>query len=86
MRRVEYSGQEYLIHTRSGQRLLDTMREMGIPVECDCKGHESSAKCAVKFEKGTLFLLNAPNELERRTLGPDKLEQGYRLSCQALYK
>lgn len=87
MRRVDYDGQEYLIHTRSGMRLIHTMREMGIPVQCECgsKDEEAAGKCSVKFERSQLFLLNSPNEFERKVLG-DKIEQGYRLACQALYK
>ncbi len=86
MRRVEYGGEEYLIFTRSGWRLIDSLRERGVPVECDCKGDQSSAKCAVKFPKDTAFLLTAPTPLERKVLGPEKLEKGFRLACQALWK
>lgn len=85
MRRIEYGGNEYLIHTRSGMRLLETMQEFGIPVACDCKGAESSGKCTVKFERPVLFLLNNPTALERQVLG-EKIEQGFRLACQALYR
>lgn len=85
MRRIEYGGQEYLVHTRSGMKLIQALREFGIPVECDCKAGASSAKCQVKFEKGTMFLLSKPTALERSVLG-DQVDSGFRLACQAQYK
>lgn len=85
MRRIDYKGQEYLVHTRSGMTLRDAIRELGVPVECDCAKASSTGICEVKWPKDTAFLLTAPTELERTTLG-DKLGQGYRLSCQAIFK
>jgi ferredoxin len=85
MRRIDYQGKEYLVHTRSGMNLLEALRESGVPVQCDCDGEHSSAQCAVKWPKDTLFLLTAPTPLERKVLG-DQLEGGYRLACQAMFK
>lgn len=85
MRRIDYQGQEYLVHTRSGMTVKDAIGELGVPVTCDCNGKASSAKCEVRWPKDTQFLLTAPTELERTVLG-DKLQSGYRLSCQAMFK
>jgi 2Fe-2S ferredoxin len=85
MRRIDYNGEEYLVHTRSGMKVIDALREQGVPVECDCKGNESTGKCMVKWPKDTAFLLTSPTEFERQVLG-DKLGQGYRLACQAIFK
>lgn len=86
MRRIDYNGEEYLIHTRSGMRVLDTLKEHGIAAECDCDGREhSTSKCMVKWPKDTAFLLTAPTEFERKVLGAE-LEKGLRLSCQAMFK
>jgi ferredoxin len=86
MRRIDYKDEEYLIHTRSGMRVLDALREHGIAAHCDCDSRESSSQeCAVKWPKDTAFLLTAPTEFERKILG-DKLGQGYRLACQAMFK
>lgn len=85
MRRIDYKGEEYLVHTRSGMSVLQAVREQGVPVECDCKKGESSGKCEVKWPKDTQFLLTTPTELERKVLG-DKVAQGYRLACQAMFK
>lgn len=87
MRRIDYQGQEYLIHTRSGMRLMDAALESGVPVQCDCnhKSGQSGAKCAIKWPKDTQFLLTAPTALEREVLG-DQLKQGLRLACQAIFK
>lgn len=85
MRRIDYKGEEYLIHTRSGMRVIDAMRESGIPVGCDCSAKESTQQCIVKWPKDTQFLLTAPTDYERKVLG-DQLAQGYRLACQAIFK
>lgn len=86
MRRIDYKGEEYLIHTRSGMRLLDALKEHGIAATCDCDGREhSTQQCVVKWPKDTAFLLTAPTDFERKVLG-DQLNQGYRLGCQAMFK
>ncbi|MFZ5815559.1 MAG: hypothetical protein ACOY93_09705 [Bacillota bacterium] len=86
MRRIKYNGEEYLIHTRSGLRVLDVMRDHGIGAGCDCDGvQHSTEQCTVQWPKDTAFLLTAPTDFERKVLG-DKLNQGYRLACQAIFK
>ncbi|BDG60721.1 hypothetical protein [Caldinitratiruptor microaerophilus] len=86
MRRITYKDKEYLIHTRSGMRLIDSMREQGIPVECNCKKDPSSRLCLTRYPRSEAFLLTEPTELERSVLTPQELDQGYRLACQALFK
>lgn len=86
MRRIKYMDEEYLVHTRSGMRLLDALAEQGIPVTCDCDGvSHSSEKCLVQWPKDTAFLLTAPTAFEQEQLG-DRLEKGSRLACQAMFK
>lgn len=86
MRRIDYQGEEYLIHTRSGMTVYDTLREHNIPVQCDCDGREqSSSTCVVKWPKDTAFLLTAPTAFERKVLG-DQIDKGMRLACQAMFK
>jgi hypothetical protein len=84
MRRIQYKGEEYLIHTRSGMRVADAMREMGIQVP-EYTTETNVEEMKVKWPKDTAFLLMAPTELERRLLGQE-LEQGYRLADQAIFK
>jgi|GEM_PF-2304793 len=86
MRRIDYKGEEYLVHTRSGMTLLDALREHGVPVQCDCDGRtHSTAQCTVKWPKDTAFLLTAPTPFERQILG-DQLNAGQRLACQTMFK
>lgn len=86
MRRIDYKGEEYLIHTRSGVTLLETIRDHGIAAACDCDGvSQSTEQCLVKWPKDTAFLLTAPTAFEKKVLG-EKLGQGYRLGCQAIFK
>lgn len=86
MRRITYRDKEYLIHTRSGMRLIDSMREAGIPVECRCKTDPASRLCLTRYPRGEAFLLTEPSPLERQVLSAQELEQGCRLACQALFK
>jgi len=87
MRRIDYNGEEYLIHTRSGTNIVESMAELGVAVECDCnpKKGQSEGKCSVKWPKDTAFLLTGPTDLERQVLG-EKLDKGHRLACQAMFK
>lgn len=87
MRRINYDGEEYLIHTRSGMRVLDAMQEAGIAVKCQCDAQAgtTSGTCAVKWPKDTAFLLTAPTELEKKALG-NEIQKGQRLACQAMFK
>lgn len=86
MRRIDYQGEEYLIHTRSGMTVLDAIGEIGIATACDCDGvSQSSEQCLVKWPKDTAFLLTAPTAFETQVLG-SRLAQGYRLGCQAIFK
>lgn len=86
MRRIKYKDEEYLVHTRSGMRLIDALVEQGVPVTCDCDGQShTTEQCLVQWPKDTAFLLTEPTEFERRQLG-DRLEKGHRLACQALFK
>lgn len=88
MRRVEYGEQEALVFTRSGWKLMDSLREKGVHVNCDCnpKTGASSGQCAIKYPRGEQFLLTAPTELEVKVLGQEKIDKGYRLGCQAVWK
>lgn len=86
MRRIDYKDEEYLIHTRSGMTVIDAIRDHGIATECDCDGvTHSTEKCVVKWPKDTAFLLTAPTAFEKKVLG-DRIGQGYRLGCQAIFK
>lgn len=86
MRRIDYQGREFLIHTCSGMRLLDAMREAGISIRCRCAERgPNTAACVVKWPRDAQFLLTAPTPFERQVLG-DQLEGGHRLACQALFK
>jgi hypothetical protein len=84
MRRIQYQGEEYLIHTRSGMRVADAMREMGIPVP-EYTTTENVEAMKVKWPKDTAFLLFGPTDLEETLLGQE-LAQGYRLADEAIFK
>ncbi len=86
MRRIKYKNDEHLIHTRSGVTVLEVMRDHGIGATCDCDAVEhSTEECLVQWPKDTAFLLTAPTAFERKILG-EKVDQGYRLACQAMFK
>jgi hypothetical protein len=84
MRRIQYQGEEYLIHTRSGMRVADSMRELGIAVPAYTTP-ENVESMKVKWPKDTAFLLMAPTAVEKKFLG-EELEQGFRLADEAVFK
>jgi ferredoxin len=87
MRRIDFNGEEYLIHTRSGMKVIDTLREHGIATDCDCNAKgDTDAHCIVKWPKDTAFLLTSPTPKEYAVLGEEKVAKGFRLACEAMFK
>ncbi len=63
-----------------GVSLRDAALELGIVIESSCAGIGTCGECRVQVEAGA----TAPTPTELALLTPDELEQGIRLSCQAL--
>lgn len=68
----------YLLHT-VGRTVLDTLRESEIELPPLCSGMGTCGRCMVRFIGYAPF----PTQTERGRIEPDKLREGYRLSCMA---
>lgn len=62
-----------------GVTLLDAARRAGLRVTAVCDGQGTCGKCRVQAGG----CLGAPTPVEEALLGPDELQDGYRLACQA---
>jgi ferredoxin len=65
-----------------GERLLNVARRTGAHIGFVCDGNGTCTTCECQVRFGTHFL-SPPNETERAWLPRWRLEQGYRLACQA---
>ncbi|MBB6735770.1 2Fe-2S iron-sulfur cluster-binding protein [Cohnella zeiphila] len=65
-----------------GQSLLQLAQRAGVDWQFNCS-RGTCARCRCRIEAGS-ELLSEPNDAEWDRLGPDELEQGFRLGCQAV--
>jgi len=65
-----------------GRSLLELAQQAGVDWQFNCS-RGTCARCRCRVERG-MELLGEPNDAEWDRLGPDELEQGYRLGCQAV--
>ena len=73
-------GRSYIGAVSPGASLLHTALDQGADAPYDCM-EGSCGTCAVKIVSGARFL-SPPTLAERETLD-DRLDEGYRLACQA---
>ncbi len=73
-------GQEENLQVSPGVRLLDYLRDARIYVNASCGGRGSCHKCRVQVKKGFL----AQSSFDKKAFKTEELEEGWRLSCQAL--
>lgn len=59
--------------------LLEVAEKLELPIKSTCGGNGKCGKCVVKIVEGAL---PEPTKAERKHLGDEKLEQGYRLACE----
>jgi len=72
------------VNVKSGISVLSAALKNRIPIRTRCSGQASCLMCKVLvLDEPSNAALSAPNAREERKLG-DKLDQGYRLACQAL--
>ena len=63
-----------------GATLLVAVSRAGVGVPVDCGGRGTCGKCLVKLGAGDL---TSPTEAEFRKIPAERLEDGWRLACQA---
>jgi uncharacterized 2Fe-2S/4Fe-4S cluster protein (DUF4445 family) len=74
---VNVEGKAIEVKVDSGKNILQFLNENSFIVESPCGGNGKCGKCKVKTEG----MLEAANENERKLLGDELINQGYRLAC-----
>ena len=69
------------IEIESGKTLLDASREAGVGIVSLCGGEGWCESCLVRIVRGEL---NLPTKSEIDYIGPERINEGYRLACQAV--
>ena len=64
-----------------GQTLLSAAQSVGVELQAVCGGVGTCGQCKVRLTTGSL---SAPTSQEKEKLGPELLEAGCRLACQAM--
>ncbi|CAM3776583.1 2Fe-2S iron-sulfur cluster-binding protein [Cohnella lubricantis] len=70
------------IESGQGRTLLALAKEAGVDWQFNCS-RGTCARCRCRIEAGS-ELLREPTDAEWDRLGPEELDQGYRLGCQAV--
>jgi 2Fe-2S ferredoxin len=66
-----------------GTYLIDAARRMGASLGTGCTAGKGECPTCVVSVKSGAELLSPPSVAEEKQLGPDNLDQSYRLACQA---
>jgi uncharacterized 2Fe-2S/4Fe-4S cluster protein (DUF4445 family) len=74
---VVQEGKTIEVQVDSGKNILQFLNENAFIVESPCGGNGKCGKCKVKTEG----ILEAIKENERKLLGEELINQGYRLAC-----
>ena len=68
------------VEISADETLLAAVSNAGVAVPVDCGGRGTCGKCLVRLGAGEL---TAPTQAELKKVPPERLEQGWRLACQA---
>jgi ferredoxin, 2Fe-2S len=81
--RVSHNATMHIIRGRSGQRLMQAIRDAGLPIAADCGGACTCATCHVYVGENCSELLSPPGANEAALLEVvDERTSQSRLSCQ----
>lgn len=69
------------IEIKSGKTLLDASREAGVGVVSLCGGEGWCDSCQVRIASGEV---NPPSQSEIDSIGQERINDGFRLACQAI--
>lgn len=67
------------VEVKDGKKTLKAAKNANIKINTSCDGKGKCGKCLVKVLKGKL---SEPTKQELKVLGQEKIDKGYRLSCQ----
>jgi uncharacterized 2Fe-2S/4Fe-4S cluster protein (DUF4445 family) len=82
MRKLEVAYRPFDKVTRvpEGTTLFNAAHWIGLPIESTCGGRGTCGKCKVRVDEGEVEITPA----DRRHLTEDELQEGWRLSCEAV--
>jgi uncharacterized 2Fe-2S/4Fe-4S cluster protein (DUF4445 family) len=82
MRKLEVAYRPFDKVTRvpEGTTLFNAAHWIGLPIESTCGGRGTCGKCRVRVDEGEIEITPA----DRRHLTEDELQEGWRLSCEAV--
>ncbi len=82
---TDRDGQEHRIEGPDGWRVMEVIRDNGLPIKAECGGACSCATCHVYVEESWLPKLQEPTDEEIEMLDEAfDVEDNSRLSCQIL--
>lgn len=67
------------IEVKDGKKTLKAAKNANIKIDSSCEGKGKCGKCLVRVLSGKL---SEPTKQELKALGQEKIDEGYRLSCQ----
>ncbi|MBI3700971.1 MAG: 2Fe-2S iron-sulfur cluster binding domain-containing protein [Afipia sp.] len=82
---TDHDGQEHKLEALEGWRVMEVIRDWGLPIKAECGGACSCATCHVYIDNEWLPKLAPPQEEEVDRLdGAFFVESNSRLACQIL--
>ncbi|MFN5351891.1 MAG: 2Fe-2S iron-sulfur cluster-binding protein [Alphaproteobacteria bacterium] len=82
---VDRKGKEHLLEAPEGYRLMEVIRDNGLPIKAECGGACACATCHVYVDKAWLEKLSPPLNDEVNMLDEAfEVEGNSRLSCQII--
>jgi ferredoxin len=67
------------VEVKDGKKTLKAAKNAHIKIGNSCEGNGKCGKCVIKVLSGKL---SEPTKKELKVLGQEKIDNGYRLSCQ----
>ncbi len=84
---VDRAGVEHSLEALDGWRVMEVIRDWGLPIKAECGGACSCATCHVYVDPGWIELLPAKSDEEEDMLdGCFEVEHTSRLACQILMR
>lgn len=82
---TDHDGQEHMLEALEGWRVMEVIRDWGLPIKAECGGACSCATCHVYVDDNWLSKLIPPSDEEIDRLdGAFFVESNSRLACQIL--
>ena len=67
------------VEVKDGKKILKAAKNANVKINTSCEGKGKCGKCVIKVLNGKL---SEPTKQELKVLGQEKIDKGYRLSCQ----